>query len=188
MTSSNSGISVLDGVQQEAQRLYDQHGAVRASDLVAAASDPLSPAHDAFEWDDAKAAHEHRLRTARVLIRKVFVRVHHQPTPQRMVHVGTIRQVAQSAQGQTQGQREGAYFPMSTVASDADMLQAAKREILLKLQSIRASLAELEAAVARQRSSPHQHQQLRDIQRSQRGVGIVGQLVERVGAQPPSSV
>ncbi len=37
--------------------------------LVQEASDPSSPAHGHFEWDDSKAAHEHRLTQARQLFR-----------------------------------------------------------------------------------------------------------------------
>lgn len=41
--------------------------------LVSAATDPDHPWHDRFEWDDSKAAHEHRLEQARTLIRSVKV-------------------------------------------------------------------------------------------------------------------
>lgn len=40
-----------------------------AEQLVQVASDPRCPAHRYFEWDDKKAAHEHRLSQARLYFR-----------------------------------------------------------------------------------------------------------------------
>ena len=43
--------------------------------VVADAADPDSPLHDAFVWDDTKAAQEYRLTQARELIRHVRIEV-----------------------------------------------------------------------------------------------------------------
>lgn len=48
-------------------------GTVTADALVEAAQDPAHPMHDHFEWDDAKAAHAHRLQTARGILASVAV-------------------------------------------------------------------------------------------------------------------
>lgn len=42
-------------------------------DVVAEAQNPASPLHDRFTWDDAEAAHLHRLNEARTLIRGVRI-------------------------------------------------------------------------------------------------------------------
>ena len=42
-------------------------GRITPEMVVDAARDPNSPLHSAFTWDDAQAAHEHRLAQARVL-------------------------------------------------------------------------------------------------------------------------
>lgn len=51
--------------------LEDSKGNVRPVDVIEAARDPKSALHKDFEWDDTKAAHKHRLETARKLIREV---------------------------------------------------------------------------------------------------------------------
>ena len=48
-------------------------GAVAADDVVHAAKAKRSPLHDDFEWDDSKAAHEHRLETARRMLRSFVI-------------------------------------------------------------------------------------------------------------------
>lgn len=45
-------------------RLPDQNPAT----IVESAADPSSPAHGLFEWDDSRAAREHRLVQARVIL------------------------------------------------------------------------------------------------------------------------
>lgn len=46
-------------------------GELQPVDVVNDARNPNSPLHSFFEWDDTKAAQEHRLAQARVLIRAV---------------------------------------------------------------------------------------------------------------------
>lgn len=54
------------------KRLENQ-GRLKPEDVVNEAKKPSSPLHDYFEWDDEKAANEHRLEQARQLIRSVRV-------------------------------------------------------------------------------------------------------------------
>lgn len=59
-------------VGEELERIRVSHGIhVTAEQIVESASDPMSPIHKAFPWDDARAAHEHRLETARSLLRSI---------------------------------------------------------------------------------------------------------------------
>lgn len=44
-------------------------------EVVADAANPDSPLHDAFVWDDTKAAHEYRIGQAREMIRHVRVEI-----------------------------------------------------------------------------------------------------------------
>jgi hypothetical protein len=48
-------------------------GELHPADVVADARDAKSPLHSHFEWDDKKAAHEHRLDQARALIRSIRI-------------------------------------------------------------------------------------------------------------------
>lgn len=59
---------------EEIDRLRGENGgSVSAPIVVAAASDEASVLHNAFEWNDEKAANEHRLAQARSLLRSVVV-------------------------------------------------------------------------------------------------------------------
>jgi hypothetical protein len=53
----------------------DHDGLLVPADVVEVASDPEHPLHGEFEWDNDKAAHEHRLWQARVLIHGVRVEI-----------------------------------------------------------------------------------------------------------------
>lgn len=59
--------------QLEAIRASSESGVLEAEDVVESARSADSPLHRFFEWDDAKAAHQHRLSQARRLIRMVTV-------------------------------------------------------------------------------------------------------------------
>ena len=52
-------------------------GRLTPSELVRDASDPTHPLHDHFDWDDASAAHKHRLNQAARLIKSIKFTVHH---------------------------------------------------------------------------------------------------------------
>lgn len=60
---------------RKALAALESDGRLTAEDVVRAARTTTSPLHEFFEWDDEKAAHEHRLGQARALIRSVQVRV-----------------------------------------------------------------------------------------------------------------
>lgn len=53
--------------------LHQEHGKLTPTIVVTAATDPDSPLHNRFEWDDSTAAHKYRLVQARDLIRSVKV-------------------------------------------------------------------------------------------------------------------
>lgn len=79
-----------------AQLAIDGH--LTAEAVVSDAANPKSPLHSRFEWDNSKAAHEHRLEQARALIRSVRVEVQ---TERRVVSV--VRYVRDPAAGKVQG-------------------------------------------------------------------------------------
>lgn len=58
-------IGVLDALEAEDKLTTDE--------VLARATDPASPLHTHFEWDDVAAAHEHRLDQARKLIARYKV-------------------------------------------------------------------------------------------------------------------
>lgn len=107
-------------VQDELQRIADEHGGRLTADLVLAhAQDSSNPLHAAFEWDDAKAAHRHRQQRARELIRSVRVSIR---TERHIIScVGYVRD-PMSDNG-VQG-----YIAVPTLLSDAELSRVAVLE------------------------------------------------------------
>ena len=62
-------------VKSELERIYEERSRLTPDDVVDEASDPASPLHSYFEWDDSEAAARFRLIQAAGLIRSVKVRV-----------------------------------------------------------------------------------------------------------------
>jgi hypothetical protein len=57
------------------QRIHEKHSKLTGRLVLEAASDPRSPLHKFFEWDDTKAAERHRLAQAGALIRTIKISV-----------------------------------------------------------------------------------------------------------------
>lgn len=74
---------------RELERLREAHGSLTADIVLEAATDPESPLHNAFEWDDSAAAKQHRLNQARRLI--VSLRVLNSPTAKPTVAFVSVR-------------------------------------------------------------------------------------------------
>lgn len=70
MESSEPAPAITDAIRIAIQAV-ESDGRLTPDAVVAAASDPQSPLHNRFEWDDSKAAHQFRLEQARTLIRGV---------------------------------------------------------------------------------------------------------------------
>jgi hypothetical protein len=68
MSAVASGI-----VEREMQAIYGEYGELVADTVLEWAQPVTAPLHSFFDWDDAKAGHEHRLEQARRLIRSVKV-------------------------------------------------------------------------------------------------------------------
>lgn len=67
---------MIDLKTQVLQAIADRHdGHLPPDQVVESARHPLSPLHDYFEWDDAKAGDAYRLQQARALIRSVRIEV-----------------------------------------------------------------------------------------------------------------
>lgn len=65
----------MNAIRMELERIRLVHGGIlRPCDVVQEAKDPENPLHSRFQWDDAKAAEQHRLWQARELI-TVYVEV-----------------------------------------------------------------------------------------------------------------
>lgn len=129
-----TGVSAADAGAELAR--LRQSGPLTPRVVVDEARDAANPLHPAFEWDDAKAADEHRLQQARGIIRAVYVKTVSDEAPRPVfVHVTT--------------EDGGSYERLSVVAATPDLYATAVDELRGKLVAAQQSLRELEIAAAR---------------------------------------
>lgn len=116
-------------LHEQFQALYDQHGELTAGLVVETAKQPEHPLHSFFEWDDSKAAEQHRIHQAQRLIRKVKIvyREANDTTPRRM---GRAYLSVERA-----GRR--VYEPTEEVVQDPLTAQMIMREMERDWQSLR---------------------------------------------------
>lgn len=65
--------------------LETRAGKLKPEKVLDAAEPEDSPIHDCFDWDDATAAHSHRLEQARTLIRRVHIEITYEESKVRVV-------------------------------------------------------------------------------------------------------
>lgn len=106
----------IEQIAKVVKSLEREDGRLLPSDVVEAARDPRSVLHSHFEWDDSKAAHEHRLAQARALIRTIKVEVTVRSVP--LSVVGYVRDPSAET-------KESGYRNIFSVRSDDDAARAA---------------------------------------------------------------
>lgn len=124
-------------IDVEITRIYERDGHVKPSVVVAEAKPKEAPLHDHFEWNNARAADQHRLWQARHIIR--VARSVHGDGEERFVHVPSVRVEADD-------EREGHYKPGSVVVESIDEFERAMAQANAKLRAAQAAVHELEKA------------------------------------------
>ena len=121
----------------ELKRIIESNGnRVDAHRIVDEAASPMSPIHDAFEWDDSKAAEEHRLWQARKLVGSLQFRMI--SSDNREV---TGRMFVQISKPEGGTRRD---YTLTTYAlSQVDMRAEVLRTALLELAAFRRKYADL---------------------------------------------
>lgn len=113
----------------------DPDGLVQPERVVEAASNPDSPLHRYFEWDDSEAAHQWRLAQARRLVVRVVVR----DGSRKPVRVNvTIRKA--------DGTERRGYVPAERAASDEDLCTQVLHDTKRVLTAYRTRLSAFEPA------------------------------------------
>ena len=128
MSSSADIREALEGIRKK-------YGRLTPSLTVKVAKHPDSILHTRFEWDDSKAAHEHRLWQARQLISTNVIRV---PVTDKLVRA-YIHVPAKDG--------EGDYLPVQAIVHQPDKLQLARDAALRALGAAEENVAELDEAV-----------------------------------------
>jgi hypothetical protein len=121
----------------EIERLIEVHGQkLKAETVVDTAASPMSPLHPAFEWDDTKAAQEHRIFQAQHLLRSVQITV---ATPEGG-EITTRATVTRERHGQP-----GKHYYSTTeyALSDAELRAEVLKQALREAVAFRRKYAEL---------------------------------------------
>ena len=119
-----------DKAHAEIEKIRLKHGSVAAEQVVTVAQSNRSILHGDFEWDDKVAGHEHRLETARKLLRSLVIVRDELRTerPQRVYEV--VRDTA----AKTTPRIKSVYKTLEDVMSDenlrAELLGRALRELI----------------------------------------------------------
>jgi len=121
-------------------------GVLRATDVVEHARNPETALHDRFEWDDTKAAWQHRLWQARELIRVV---VQTRPTSD----VSTRVYVSLAADRRNDG---GGYRTLDEVMRSKTMRDALLKQAsadMVRFETTYRQLSELASVISAMRSA-----------------------------------
>lgn len=123
----------------ELQKLEQQHGYLEPHMVVAEASNPESPLHDSFDWDDTTAARKYRLWQARQLIANVKVEF-----------VGESRKAFYNATVRIEDVPVTGYFSLEKVLSDEELHRQVLIEAVKEIETAHKkydSLKELEGVI-----------------------------------------
>jgi hypothetical protein len=111
----------------ELKRIIEANGnRVDANRIVDEASNPLNPLHEAFEWDDSKAAQEHRLWQARHLAGSLQFRL---ITPDKRELTGRVFVQISKPEGGPRRDYTLTTFALSQVDMRAEVLRTALLEL-----------------------------------------------------------
>lgn len=115
-------------IRKYLKKLADENGGTLTPEkIVEDAQDPDSPLHEEFEWDDEKAAHQHRLMQARTLIRTINIIEHHREVTIRTPEWVRDPDLPVSEQG---------YIHLSSLESDHDRAVRALNQELDRVTSL----------------------------------------------------
>jgi hypothetical protein len=121
-----------EAVALELERIRGEDGALRADAILAAAVEEDAILHRFFPWDDAQAAHEHRLEIARKLPRSIEIVRDGRAAVSMYVHHST------PDEGRT-----GEYTPLSIIYNELDQYLQAVAEAQQAINSANRRLSEL---------------------------------------------
>ena len=130
--------------QQVLADLNKKYGGVQPSRLVDVSRPKNAPLHDAFEWDDKKAAEEHRLSQARRIIRITTIKKADGNGEQRFVNVPVL--TPQQPTAVELPSREGFYKPVDVVVKIDDEYYRALRQLRQQLYAIESQIMDLKRA------------------------------------------
>lgn len=132
-------------VQKKLTEIFERDGCIKASVVVKEAKPKKSPIHDCFEWDDGKAAKQHRLWQGRQLIRLTLIP--YEGEENRLVNVPRITVKGESA--------EGEYLPINAVVKSIGDYERCLNGVLADFHALQRSVDELTEAAGEHGAVDH---------------------------------
>lgn len=129
----------VDVVAGELERIIDRDRVLKPSVIVDEARPDDAPLHHVFEWDDHKAAEEHRRQQARELVRVVKV----QYTQREEITIYPKYVNVPNADGVAPG-----YYPAEDVVKRPDMYQSALHSAGRQLAGLEETFNQLKSLAA----------------------------------------
>ena len=117
-----------EDILSELAQLQEEHGTLRAEDVVEFAKNEAPALHGAFEWDDTEAARQHRLSQARKIIR---ISVQVLPTTRGNVTVPVYVSLTSD-----RVQAGGGYRRLEDVMADTDLRQQFLDQALAEFERV----------------------------------------------------
>lgn len=114
------------------EEIRHRRGAVTPQLLVIDAKKKKSPLHGCFEWDDSKAAEQHRVTQARNILSYICVEVEQDEPDEKPQQVRAF--IAPSSVGKDS---KTSYVPVDEVRNDAEMQSAYLHQLQNELNSIK---------------------------------------------------
>lgn len=135
------------GIRKELNEICHEHNdeKLQAEAVVQRAQDPDSALHSQFEWDDGKAAHQHRLMQARSLIRRILVTM-----PDDSTETAVGKYVSLRSDRRLPG---GGYRETQSVLSNAELLAELEATAKADLDGVLRRYEMLKGLVARVRKA-----------------------------------
>lgn len=124
-------------VGEELEKLRKKHKKLTTEIVVKEAKHKKSPLHQLFPWDDARAAHLHRLKVARTIIRAVVVIEHNK------------RERVYALTKMEPDKAEGEYETMIEIRYDVDKYQSAIALLSSRVTSAVQAVHELQTIAGR---------------------------------------
>lgn len=117
------------------EELEQTHGAITPAIIVEDARGEESPLHPAFEWDDAKAAEQYRLKQAGTMLRALVVTVEEAEKPKPTRAYVNISEVSE---------KQGRFIAVGRALSHEDTRQIVLMHALMELSQFRRKYADVE--------------------------------------------
>jgi hypothetical protein len=121
--------TTIEQIQAELAQIQEQHGTLRAEDVVEFARNTRTALHAEFQWDDTEAAKQYRLSQARKIIR---INVQVLPTARGNVTVPVYVSLSSD-----RIQPGGGYRRLEDVMNDADLRQQFLDQALAEFERVR---------------------------------------------------